>query len=284
MRSSRCECAGIVVRWRAPTGRWCTTPGLRRIAGQHLRRRRRGGMQTANLVRARCGKASDFCPVSARISPRVDAGDDANPHAAGFSAKEVQQRLGGFARALLHDPVPCIRQHDRRETLVATSSTLRSQVPRHSPCRRRSSARASSAWCARVARSRRPPAGTRRSRPTPRACDRGARRRWHRPGGRLRGIDRFASAAKLFQKCSKYAKSRPFNQRLRRRAVEPEVPDARMVVDRLPPVDAGKEGVHQHELVHLGRELRRVGVRNHQSDVMPHHHGRFDAELSGTSA
>ena len=69
------------------------------------------------------------------------------------------------------------------------------------------------------------------------------------------------------------------DQRLWRRPVEPEVPDGWMVVDRLPPFDAGQERVHEHELVDVGRELCGVGVGDHQPDVVTHDSGLAQTEL-----
>src|SRR5262249_43694212 len=54
----------------------------------------------------------------------------------------------------------------------------------------------------------------------------------------------------------------PRDQFLRRRAVEAEVPDPRVVVDRLPAGDAGQESVHEDELLGLPGVLRGVGVRD----------------------
>src|SRR5262249_15522055 len=58
------------------------------------------------------------------------------------------------------------------------------------------------------------------------------------------------------------------NERLRRWTVEPEVPDGGIVVDRLPAFHARQKRVHEHELVDVVRELRGVGVRDHQPDVV----------------
>ena len=58
------------------------------------------------------------------------------------------------------------------------------------------------------------------------------------------------------------------DQGFRRRTTEAEVPDARVVVDRLPALDAGQKGVHQDEPLDLRRELRGIGIGHHQPDVM----------------
>jgi hypothetical protein len=53
-------------------------------------------------------------------------------------------------------------------------------------------------------------------------------------------------------------------------AVEAEVPHAGVVVVGLPTGYAWKKCVHQHELFGLGRELRGVGVGDHESDIVPY--------------
>jgi hypothetical protein len=49
------------------------------------------------------------------------------------------------------------------------------------------------------------------------------------------------------------------------------VPDVGRVVDVLPPIDAGKEGVHQREPLHFLRKLGGIGVGDHQPDVVADH-------------
>ena len=58
------------------------------------------------------------------------------------------------------------------------------------------------------------------------------------------------------------------NKGFRRGPVEAEVPDRRIVVDRLPAFDAGQKRVHEHQPVDVVWELRGVRVGDHQSDVV----------------
>src|ERR1700676_3262762 len=71
------------------------------------------------------------------------------------------------------------------------------------------------------------------------------------------------------------------NQGLGGRTIEAEVPYGRVVVTRLPTLDAGKESIHQDELRHLGRKLRSIGVGNHETDVMSHDLGLLHSERLG---
>ena len=79
----------------------------------------------------------------------------------------------------------------------------------------------------------------------------------------------------------------PPDERLRRRTVEAKMPDAGIVVDGFPSGDTGEERVHDHELCGFGGIHCRVGVSDHQADIVPDHlrllktkrrHQRVDAD------
>ena len=54
-------------------------------------------------------------------------------------------------------------------------------------------------------------------------------------------------------------------------AVKVEMPQVTQQPDGFPIADAREERVHQDESIDFRRVLRGVGVRDHQSDVVPHH-------------
>ena len=64
-------------------------------------------------------------------------------------------------------------------------------------------------------------------------------------------------------------RSRPVDEPERRLAVEVEVPEVAQEPDVLPVADAGQEGVEERDALDLRREPRGVGVRDHESDVVP---------------
>ena len=59
------------------------------------------------------------------------------------------------------------------------------------------------------------------------------------------------------------------------------MPGIRIIVDRFPSGNAGKKRIHHRELLSFARELRGVGVRDHQPDVVSHHARLVD--LQGTN-
>jgi hypothetical protein len=59
------------------------------------------------------------------------------------------------------------------------------------------------------------------------------------------------------------------DQLQRHLTVEVKVPHIAQEPDILPVADAGQEGVHQHHPIRGLWELGRVGVGDHQPDVMP---------------
>src|SRR5207244_8498957 len=60
------------------------------------------------------------------------------------------------------------------------------------------------------------------------------------------------------------------NQSFGSRPVEAEMPYARVVVNGLPTTHAGEESIHKDEFGHLRRELRGVGIDDHQTDIVSH--------------
>ncbi len=58
------------------------------------------------------------------------------------------------------------------------------------------------------------------------------------------------------------------HQGKRRLAIKMEVPKVPHQPDVAPVPDARQEGVHQSNPIHLAGILRRISVRNHQSDVV----------------
>ena len=60
--------------------------------------------------------------------------------------------------------------------------------------------------------------------------------------------------------------------------MEAEVPKIRVVVDAFPSGDAWKKRIHHNQFFCLRRKLRRVGVRHHQADIVPHNSGFADSE------
>src|SRR5712664_4140197 len=59
------------------------------------------------------------------------------------------------------------------------------------------------------------------------------------------------------------------------------MPEAWVVVDRFPLTYAGEKCIHHNKLFHFGRELRGVGIGDHEADVVPNHPGFLDAERPG---
>src|SRR6266436_1432580 len=59
------------------------------------------------------------------------------------------------------------------------------------------------------------------------------------------------------------------------------MPGIRIIIDRFPSGNAWKKRVHHRELLGFARELRGVGVRDHQPDVVSHHARLVD--LQGTN-
>src|SRR5436309_7022257 len=93
-------------------------------------------------------------------------------------------------------------------------------------------------------------------------------------------MDRVLSAAKSFQKCSKYVRSRPRTSAsgvgpLKRKCQMP----GWLVVDGLPPLHARQKRIHQHEPVHVLRKLRGVRVSDHQTDVVAYDGGLAQSQL-----
>ena len=58
------------------------------------------------------------------------------------------------------------------------------------------------------------------------------------------------------------------DQRQRRLAEEMEMPEIAQQEDVIPFADAGQEGFHQHETIDLGGILRRIGIGDHQPDIV----------------
>src|SRR5260370_40605284 len=58
------------------------------------------------------------------------------------------------------------------------------------------------------------------------------------------------------------------NQGFRGWPVEPEMPYAGIVVNSLPTTNARKESIHEDEFRHFRRELRDVGVGDHETDAV----------------
>ena len=58
------------------------------------------------------------------------------------------------------------------------------------------------------------------------------------------------------------------DQRQRRLAVEVEMPEIAQQEDVIPFADAGQERFHQHEPIDLGGILRRIGIGDHQPDIV----------------
>ena len=58
------------------------------------------------------------------------------------------------------------------------------------------------------------------------------------------------------------------DQRQRRLAEEVEVPEIAQQKDVIPFANAGQERFHQHDPVDFARVLRRIGVGDHQSDIV----------------
>ena len=73
------------------------------------------------------------------------------------------------------------------------------------------------------------------------------------------------------------------HKRFGRWSIEAEMPDAGIVVNCFPSLDARKEGIHEDKFASLRRELRRICVGNHQSDIVPNHLRLPDAQRSGQS-
>ena len=58
------------------------------------------------------------------------------------------------------------------------------------------------------------------------------------------------------------------HQRQRRLAEEMEMPEIAQQKDVVPVADAGQERLHQHEPIDFGRVLRRIGIGDHQPDIV----------------
>ena len=172
-----------------------------------------------------------------------------------LAGQEVNQLRNDLIGRFLHQPV-ARALHDDPFDVRRDQPGLLDQELRRTPSRRSARASASSAASAQAGEVGRRPArtpGTPRSR-------RASRRAAHRPSRRswrsASGTERFGSAAKSFQKCSKIDPLASGDERQRRLAVEVEVPEVAQQPDVLPVADAGQERVHQHDAVDLGRELR----------------------------
>ena len=61
-------------------------------------------------------------------------------------------------------------------------------------------------------------------------------------------------------------------------ARETEMPQTWRIVDALPSGDAGKKRIHHHQLLRRRRKLRRVRVRNHQSNIVTDNSRLLDPE------
>src|SRR5437660_856340 len=68
------------------------------------------------------------------------------------------------------------------------------------------------------------------------------------------------------------------HQRFRRRAVETEMPDPGVVVDRPPLADTRQESVHERQLLDLLWVHGGISVGDHQSDVVPHNLDLLESE------
>src|SRR6266850_4094878 len=68
------------------------------------------------------------------------------------------------------------------------------------------------------------------------------------------------------------------NQGFRSWPVETKMPDSRIVVDCFPPRHSREKSVHHNQSFGFHRELRRVGISHHQTDVVPHHPGLLDSK------
>ena len=60
----------------------------------------------------------------------------------------------------------------------------------------------------------------------------------------------------------------PLYQGFRSGAVESEMPNAGIVVDLFPADDSRKESIHDNKFLCLSRILRRIGIGDHQSDIV----------------
>src|SRR5260370_12558392 len=61
------------------------------------------------------------------------------------------------------------------------------------------------------------------------------------------------------------------NQLFRSRSVEAEMPEAGVIVDGLPSTHARQKGIHDDQLFHFSRKLRRIPASNHPTNIMPNH-------------
>src|SRR5229473_3717647 len=59
------------------------------------------------------------------------------------------------------------------------------------------------------------------------------------------------------------------------------MPDARVVVNRSPVTHAGEKSIHHNKFFHFRSELRRVGIGDHQADVVPDHAGFLNPKRAG---
>src|SRR6185369_1283816 len=62
------------------------------------------------------------------------------------------------------------------------------------------------------------------------------------------------------------------------RPIETEMPDRRVVVNGLPIADSWKKCIHENQLLDVSGELRSVGVRHHESNIVADHACLFDAK------
>ena len=69
------------------------------------------------------------------------------------------------------------------------------------------------------------------------------------------------------------------HQRQRRLAVKMEMPEIAHQPNIAPVPDARQERVHQRDAVDLARILRRIGVGDHQPDVVPDNPDALEAQL-----
>src|SRR6266850_2799741 len=61
-------------------------------------------------------------------------------------------------------------------------------------------------------------------------------------------------------------------------SVEAEMPNPRIVVDGLPARHSREERIHYYQFLRFRGELRCIGIRDHQADIVSNYSRLFDAE------